>query len=420
MNLYKSTIFSGVSTVIKVLTTFISGKLAAVLIGPAGVAIVGAFSNLINVVSSLSNGAIVSGVVKYTSEYATDSQKLKKLLSSVTRIALFATITISGVLILFPRFVSALVFKDAQYYDLVILLGIALVFISFNTVLLAIINGLQQIRFLTVINIITSVVGLIITVAAIYFYNLWGALIALILAQGVGLFITSFYILKFDLINWKYFLGKISWQEIRNLGSYSFMAILTAFTVPVSQIVLRNLLVSKFGLSEAGFWQASLRISEGYLMILSTSLATYYLPKLSSLNQQQDIKNEVVKGLKFIIPVVFFSALFVFLFRTTIITVLFSANFQRVEDFIIWQLIGDVLKMTAWIFAYLMLAKSMVLQFVVSEIGFNLVYIGLTIILLDKIGITGISISYAVGYLFYLIYMVFLFRGLFTRSLAVK
>ena len=420
MNLYKSTIFSGVSTVIKVLTTFISGKLAAVLIGPAGVAIVGAFSNLINVVSSLSNGAIVSGVVKYTSEYATDSQKLKKLLSSVTRIALFATITISGVLILFPRFVSALVFKDAQYYDLVILLGIALVFISFNTVLLAIINGLQQIRFLTVINIITSVVGLIITVAAIYFYNLWGALIALILAQGVGFFITSFYILKFDLINWKYFLGKISWQEIRKLGSYSFMAILTAFTVPVSQIVLRNLLVSKFGLSEAGFWQASLRISEGYLMILSTSLATYYLPKLSSLNQQQDIKNEVVKGLKFIIPVVFFSALFVFLFRTTIITVLFSANFQRVEDFIIWQLIGDVLKMTAWIFAYLMLAKSMVLQFVVSEIGFNLVYIGLTIILLDKIGITGISISYAVGYLFYLIYMVFLFRGLFTRSLAVK
>jgi PST family polysaccharide transporter len=420
LNLYKSTIFSGVSTVIKVLTTFISGKLAAVLIGPAGVAIVGAFSNLINVVSSLSNGAIVSGVVKYTSEYATDSQKLKKLLSSVTRIALFATITISGVLILFPRFVSALVFKDAQYYDLVILLGIALVFISFNTVLLAIINGLQQIRFLTVINIITSVVGLIITVAAIYFYNLWGALIALILAQGVGFFITSFYILKFDLINWKYFLGKISWQEIRKLGSYSFMAILTAFTVPVSQIVLRNLLVSKFGLSEAGFWQASLRISEGYLMILSTSLATYYLPKLSSLNQQQDIKNEVVKGLKFIIPVVFFSALFVFLFRTTIITVLFSANFQRVEDFIIWQLIGDVLKMTAWIFAYLMLAKSMVLQFVVSEIGFNLVYIGLTIILLDKIGITGISISYAVGYLFYLIYMVFLFRGLFTRSLAVK
>lgn len=147
MNLYKSTIFSGVSTVIKVLTTFISGKLAAVLIGPAGVAIVGAFSNLINVVSSLSNGAIVSGVVKYTAEYSTDSPKLKKLLSSVTRIALFASITISGVLILFPRFVSALVFKDAQYYDLVILLGIALVFISFNTVLLAIINGFQQIRF---------------------------------------------------------------------------------------------------------------------------------------------------------------------------------------------------------------------------------------------------------------------------------
>jgi O-antigen/teichoic acid export membrane protein len=417
LNLYKSTIFSGISTVIKVLTTFISGKLAAVLIGPAGIAIVGAFSNLINVVSSLSNGAIVSGVVKYTSEYSDDSQKLKKLLSSVTRIALFATIIISGILILFPRFVSTLVFKDEQYYDLVILLGITLVFISFNTVLLAVINGLQQIRFLTEINIITSVVGLIITVASIYFYNLWGALIALVLAQGVGFFITFFYILKFDLINWRYFLGKIAWQDIRKLGSYSFMAIVTAFTAPLSQIFLRNLLVSKFGISEAGYWQASIRISEGYLMILSTSLATYYLPKLSSLTETKDIRNEVIKGLRFIIPIVLSSAFFIFLFKTTIITVLFTESFRLVEEFMTFQLIGDVLKMTAWVFAYLMIAKSMVIQFVLSEIGFNLIYIGLTLILLDKIGITAISFSYAVSYFFYLVYLIYLFRGLFNQSI---
>jgi PST family polysaccharide transporter len=401
-----------------VLTTFISGKLAAVLIGPAGVAIVGAFSNLINVVSSLSNGAIVSGVVKYTAEYATDSPKLKKLLSSVTRIALFASITISGVLILFPRFVSALVFKDAQYYDLVILLGIALVFISFNTVLLAIINGFQQIRFLTLINIITSVVALIITVAAIYFYNLRGALIALILAQGIGFFITSVYVFKYELINWRYFLGKIDWQEIRKLSAYSFMAIVTAFTTPVSQIVLRNLLISKFGISEAGYWQASLRISEGYLMILSTSLATYYLPKLSSLTETKDIKNEVIKGLKFIIPIVLSSALLIFLFKTVIINVLFTDSFQRVEEFIKFQLIGDVLKMTAWVFAYLMIAKSMVVQFVVSEIGFNLLYMGITVYLLDKIGVTAISFSYAVSYFFYLIYLIYLFRGLFSQTIV--
>jgi PST family polysaccharide transporter len=398
-------------------TTFVSGKLASVLIGPAGVAVVGAFSNLINIAASLSNGAIVSGVVKYTSEYSSDSQKLKNLLSSVMRIALYATITVSSLLIFFPRFISTLVFNDKQYYDLVILLGLTLIFISSNMVLLAIINGLQQIRFLTIINILTSIGGLVVTITAIYFYNLKGALIALILAQGIGFFISCFYIFKFRLVDWKFFLGAIAWKEIRKLGSYSFMAIITAFTAPVSQIVLRNLLVSKYGISQAGYWQASLRISEGYLMILSTSLATYYLPKLSSLTETKDIKNEVVKGLKFIIPIVVSSALLIFLFKSTIINVLFTESFQRVEEFIAFQLIGDVLKMTAWVFAYLMIAKSMVIQFVVSEIGFNLIYIGLTIFLLDRIGITAISFSYAVSYFFYLIYLIYIFRSLFNPSI---
>lgn len=412
MNFVKSTLFSGLSTIIKVSSGFISGKIAAIFIGPSGVAVMGAFNNLVNIGTSLSNGAIISGVVKYTSEYSSDLDKLKSLWSTILKVVFLASLIVSGFLILFSGFISEIIFKDIKYKDLISLLGLAIVFISINTILVAIVNGLQKIRDLTFINIITNIFGLVLTIAAIYLYNLKGALIALVFTQAIGFLVSFLWIYKFKLIDWTLFLGKGSWSIVGKLGSYSFMAILAAFTIPVSQIVLRNLLISKFGLEQAGYWQASLRISEGYLMVLSTSLATYYLPKLSSLSNSLEIKNEVFRGLKFIIPIVLISSILVYVFKTPIISILFTNTFYQVENFILWQLIGDVLKMSAWIFAYLMLAKSMVIPFVISEIGFNLIYIGLTFLLVNKIGVIGVSISYAIGYLFYLIFMLLLFRDL--------
>ena len=64
------------------------------------------------------------------------------------------------------------------------------------------------------------------------------------------------------------------------------MAITSALTVPVSHMIVRNYIGENLSWDDAGYWQGIWYISTMYLMVITTSLSVYYLPKLSEI---QDI-----------------------------------------------------------------------------------------------------------------------------------
>src|SRR5690606_17800592 len=108
-----------------------------------------------------------------------------------------------------------------------------------------------------------------------------------------------------------------------------------------------------------GYWQGMMRISDGYLMLITTALSTYYLPKLSSLTTNKDLRNEIINGYKLIIPLVFSGCILIYFLRFFIIKLLYTTDFIAMENLFLWQLIGDFFKLSAWVLAYLMLAKAM-------------------------------------------------------------
>lgn len=77
------------------------------------------------------------------------------------------------------------------------------------------------------------------------------------------------------------------------------MALTSALCVPLSQILIRSHTSNKFGVQYAGYWQAMIRLSGAYLMLVTTTLSTYYLPRLSEL---KSIKKEIYIEYKFIFP----------------------------------------------------------------------------------------------------------------------
>jgi PST family polysaccharide transporter len=209
-----------------------------------------------------------------------------------------------------------------------------------------------------------------------------------------------------------YFIQKIDLGILKKLSHYSLMAIVTALTLPVSQIILRNMLIKTLGIQSAGLWQGMMRISDGYLMILTTALATYYLPKLSSLHTDKELRAEILSGYRLILPVVFLSSLLIYLLRFFIIKLLYTPEFSQMSDLFLYQLVGDFFKMASWVLAYLMLAKSMTKLFLITEIGSTLLYIVLGYICVYFFGVDGISIAFAINYFIYLIAMIYIFREL--------
>lgn len=79
---------------------------------------------------------------------------------------------------------------------------------------------------------------------------------------------------------------------------YTLMALTTAATVPVSQMLLRGYVISEISPVEAGWWEGMNRISHMYLMVITSSFSVYYLPRLSELKDSVEIKQGNSEGLQ--------------------------------------------------------------------------------------------------------------------------
>lgn len=415
MKLIKTSFFSGIITLIRISSGFISSKVIAIYTGTSGVALVGAFSNFINIVLTFANGAINTGVIKYTSEYGDDEDKLKSLFSTSLKISLYCSGTVGVLLLLLAPFFSNLVFVSGEYSNLIRFFGGTIVLYSLNSLLIAILNGKKQIKTYTIVNTVGSIVSLLFTLVLVYYFKLEGALYALVLSQSIVFFVTVFMIAKSNWYDVNYFKNRFDKDVFKKLSHYSMMAIVTALTVPVSQIVLRNMLIGSLGIDSAGIWQGMMRISDGYLMLITSSLATYYLPKLASLHTDEELRIEIIQGYKIIIPAVFFSCLVIYFLRFFIIKVLYTSAFNEMSDLFFYQLLGDFLKMSSWILGYLLLAKSMTKLFIVTEIFFSLIYIMLGFVFVKYFGIVGVTMAFAINYLLYLICMIIVFRKLLFK-----
>lgn len=416
MQLIKTSLFSGIITIIRIASGFIANKVVAIYTGPGGIAIIGAFANFISLALTFANGGINNGVVKYTAEYKDNVEDQKILFSTSLRISIWCSVFLGLILILFASFLSIIVLKSDMYTDAIRVLGISIIFYSLNSLLTSILNGLHQIKSYTIVNTFGSIVGLFLTILLVYFFKVDGALYALVLSQSIVFFVTLFLIIKSSWFSFSYFSQPLNKKVAKKLGGFSLMTIITAVAVPVSQILLRNFLVKNIGIEGAGYWQGMMKVSDGYLLLITTSLSTYYLPKLSSLVSNKELQNEIFKGYKIILPSVLVGCLIIFYLRFFIIKILYTDSFLQMEDLFLWQLAGDFFKMAAWVLSYLMLAKAMIKIFIITEILFSILYVVFGFVFVNCFGLWGITFAFALNYFVYFLTMLFIFRKLlFTK-----
>ena len=412
MTLIKTSVLTGISTVIKLVSAFVINKVIALYIGPSGLAIVGQLQNFTSIITTFSNGAISSGIVKYTAEYQ-DIEEKKKIFSSSIVISLICSLIISIFLFGFSDYLSELILKDIQYSSVFIIFGATIFLFALNMVLISILNGQKEIKKYVLVNIAGSIFSLVFTSILIMQLNLMGALYAMVLNQSVMFFVTLAFVIKSSWFKLEYFKQGLDKESLSKLSKYSLMAIVSALTVPVSHLIIREYIGENLGWDSAGYWQGIWYISTMYLMLVTTTLGVYYLPRLSEIQDNKELRKEIFSGYKIIMPIVILVSLIIFLLKEYVILIAFSKDFMPMMELFAWQLIGDVIKIASWLLAYLMLAKAMTKVFIYTEVLFSALFVGLSILFVDKFGLVGITYAYALNYFLYLVMMIFIFRKRF-------
>ncbi|CAA6820506.1 MAG: O-antigen flippase [uncultured Sulfurovum sp.] len=413
MTLIKTSILTAIATIIRVITSFIINKLISIYIGPSGLALIGQLQNFITITTTFSKGAISQGVIKYTAEYFDDNHKKNKIFSTAVIITLCSSIIVGIFLNFFSNYFSEVILKSNEYNHLFLSFSFLIILFAFNTLILSILNGQKEIKKYVLINIVSSVFSLVFTSFLIIKFGLLGALYALILNQSIIFFITLLFMINSAWFSVKDFMGGWDKSSGIKLGKFALMAVVTALTIPVSHLIVREYIGTNLSWDAAGYWQSIWYISTMYLMVVTTSLGIYYLPKLSEIKDNKLLKIEIFNGYKIIMPIVSALALSIYIFREDIIYIAFTDKFLPMLELFKWQLIGDIIKIASWLLSTLMLAKAMTKIFVITEILFSISFTVLSIIFINYFGLIGITYAYSLNYLLYLILMIVIFRRRF-------
>ena len=409
MTLIKTSVLTAISTIITVISAFIINKVVAIYAGPTGLALIGQLKDFVTMLTNISNGAITQGIVKYTAEYQTIKEK-QKIFSTSIIISLISSFIIAIILFGFSEYLSELILKDIQYSSVFLVFGSTIFLFALNTVLISILNGQKEIKKYVLVNIVNSIVTLILTSLLVVKFNIQGALYALVINQSIVFFVTLMFVLKSVWFKWEYFKQGVDKDSLIKLSKYSLMAITSAIAAPVSFLIIRNHIGENLGWDSAGYWQGIWYISSMYLMLITTSLSVYYLPKLSEIKDKNELKKEIFNGYKVIMPIVIVSAILIYLLKEYVIIIAFDEKFMPMLELFKWQLIGDAIKICSWLLSYLILAKAMTKTFIFTEVIFSLFFVLLSIYFINNYGLVGVTYAYFCNYIIYLATMLIIFR----------
>jgi len=288
--------------------------------------------------------------------------------------------------------------------------GGTIILYAFNTLLISVINGFKEFKKYVVANILGSLIGLLFTVILAVNFGIYGALISAVTYQSVVFLLTLLLVLNTKWFKLKEITRKFSKAAAVKLGHYSLMALVTAIVMPASQLVVRGYISRHESIHDAGLWEGINRVSNMYLMVFATSLSVYYLPRLTELNTRKELRREVFSVYKLVIPLLLIFSVILFTGRDIIINVLFTHEFAEMRNLFTYQVLGDFFKLSSWVLAYMLIAKSMTKTYILMEFVSSLSQAGLSLLFINFYGTEGATIGYAAGHFIYLLCMVFIFR----------
>ena len=411
MNFIKTSFLSGLSTAISLLARLISTKIVAVYLGTNGMFLMGQLKDFLRLGNTIGSFGIENGIVKYVSEYESEKTKLSDIIGTSFKINFASALIFSSLILVFKNQVSDFLqinFSENFYF---LILIFSIISASIHTCFLSIYNGLNKIKLYVLVNIFSNIVSAIILVILVLEMQIIGAFYALAINQIFSLLINIilFFIYKPFEIRWVF--KQFVYDNLKKLSSFSLMAVVGPTCLIISTFIVRDFIFTEFGSDFAGSWEAMWRISAIYLLFLITTFKFYLIPTFSKLNNNE-LKKEVFKIWKVVIPIIIIITAGVYITKDLIINILLSEEFILINTIIFFHLLGDVIKINCWVLGNIMISKADTKSFIFFQIEWSVIFVALTYLFIGKYGFVGVSISYFITYIIHFSLLNLYFRKL--------
>ena len=369
----------------------------AVLLGPAGIGLMGLYQSIMGVTTTLAGcGMDTSGVRQITA-----SQGDQKVLALVRRALLWGNLLLGGLgmaLVWLAREpIAKLVFHDTAHAAEVGWLSFGVFLSLISTSQMALLQGLRRIGDIARVNVVSTLVGSIVGVLIVWGLGQDGLHWFVISAPVVSVIFSSWYASLLPRIKAEqdWVVLRQQWQSMLSLGIPLMAAALLTL---VTQLIARSLVMRDLGLDASGYFQAAWAISITYMGLALGAMGTDYLPRLTeAINDRVRARTLVNEQTEMAFLMAAPIVLAMLTLAPWLIELLYAKSFAPATEILRWQVIGDIFKVIAWPMSYIVIALGRGGVFIVTELSWNTIYLLCLWLGMEEMGLLVVGVGFFIA-----------------------
>jgi len=285
-SIFKATSLFGGVQVYQILIQIIKSKFVAVLLGPAGVGIMGLYQSGLQLVQQITSMGLANSAVRDVSEAngTNDVHRIAKTVIVVKKLVWFTGLLGLIVVACCSPLLSKASFGNYDYIIPFIILSITLLFDQLSAGQRVVLQGMRRLKDLAKCTSFGVTFGLITSVPLYYWLGVDGIVPTLILNSVCSLTLSWLYSrkIKIEKVHVPLKQTLLQGRQMLVMGiSMSFSGIL----VSVVSYVTRGFIQGNGGVDQVGLYQAGFVIMTTYVGLVMNAISTDYYPRLAAINQ---------------------------------------------------------------------------------------------------------------------------------------
>lgn len=400
--IFKSSIIVGGSSAIGMALSVLKVKVLALLLGPAGVGLMGIYQNIMNLVATFVNCGMRMSSIRHI---AADENPTHRIL--VRRALWWFNLTFGaiGMLVMWivRKPLAQWIFGHTHYATDIGFVGIGVFFILISSSQTAILQGYLRIADLARINIISALGGTLFGILIPYFFGHAGIIYFVIVAPFWGTLAGIYYFRRLPMAKEVKTSRAELFTQIRNLMRLGIPFMVSNLGTVGTQFLARWIVLRTIDIKAAGHFQASWQISTVYIGLILQSISMDYYPRVSAAFTKSYPKAHELIHHQMEMALWMSAPLLVGMigFSPWLIWALYSHQFTPAIPLLAWQSLGNLFKIFCWPMTYSFLASNRGVWFFLIEMSWNLIFLAILYWGLDIWGLTAAGIAFFLAYVCY-------------------
>lgn len=385
----------------------VRSKLAAIFLGPEGVGVVAQALALQDLLRQTMTLGVGGGFLKMIAD-AHGTKNVLKLNQVVTivcgSIASLSLLAGIGVL-LAPEWVSLQVFGRREYSEYALVTAFSAICLVNGGVLLMLLQGFQEWRSLTILNLLQGLVSVLISALLMPSMGVSGAIYSFAIAYSLSWTVSLVWVRRRlrDRHNWRYRPARPERSVVIELVQYA--GIFSGSYIAASMITLltRRQLIEVCGESFNGQYQVAWVASTTFLGAFGALVWNYGMPKIASLQSQEEISRSQNQLATLMLTLATPLVAGLIVTKELWIPLLFSRQFLPAGELVTLQLLAGWLELLRHSMNVTILPQKRFALYFVQFGFFSLMQLLGGYVLISFVGPSGIPLAMAIAGAFALI-----------------